>query len=122
MGQRPWDTRSFEAGGVKQIPVREYMMAGLWIGLVISGFSGLILLWLQRWWGCREAAPVLGPGKPMEEMKLRWFGLALVGILWFALWQRWPALRLSFWGDEGWMFCDFVHGKWHPAVKNGSLQ
>ena len=122
MGQRPWDTRSFEAGGVKQVPVREYMMAGLWIGLVISGCLGLILLWLQRWWGCGEAAPVLGPGKPMEEMKLRWFGLALVGILCFALWQRWPAMRLSFWGDEGWMFCDFVHGKWHPAVKNGSLQ
>jgi hypothetical protein len=53
---------------------------------------------------------------------LPWFVLALSGILTFAFWQRWPGINLGFWGDEGWMFGDFVYGKWVAAAKGAFLQ
>lgn len=119
---KPWQTHAFDHGRVKQVALREYIAAGLWLGLVISGGLAVALLLLQRWWGRPEAAPVAPAGPGRGQMPLRWFALAVLGILTFALWQRWPAMSSSFWGDEGWMFCDFVHGKWQPAIKGGSLQ
>ncbi|MDB6069432.1 MAG: hypothetical protein JWL81_603 [Verrucomicrobiales bacterium] len=123
-GKKPWLTRAFENSGVKQVPVREYAAAGLWIGLAISGVVAVVLLLLHRWWGRAEAAPVLRPvpGDAGGTLATRWFYLAMGVILTFAVWQRWPAMSLSFWGDEGWMFCDFVHGKWQPTIKGGSPQ
>jgi Dolichyl-phosphate-mannose-protein mannosyltransferase len=122
-GRKPWQTIAFdEELGVKKIPVREYAAAGLWIGLLVSGTMAAGLLALRRWWGRPEAAPVLPAGPGGERLAGRWFWLAVLGIAGFALWQRWPGMTLGFWGDEGWMFCDFVHGKWFPAVKGGSLQ
>ena len=122
VARKPGATRAFEEGGVKQVPVREYMAAGLWIGLVISGGIGVVLLLLRRWWGGAAAAPVRVAGPAGDQLRLCWFWLALAGLLTFAVWQRWPAMTLGFWGDEGWMFCDFVHGKWQPTTKGASIQ
>ena len=119
---KPWATKAFEAGTVRQVHVREYTAAGLWIGLVISGSIALLLLLTQRWWAGREAVPVRMLTDKRDRMPACWFWLGVLGILTFAAWQRWPAMSLGFWGDEGWMFCDFVHGKWQPAVKGGGLQ
>ena len=122
LARKPWATRAFEAGTVKQVPLGEYTAAGLWIGLVISGGIA-VLLWLtKRWWGRVEAAPVWDPGKRAEKMSGRWFWLAVATVLGFATWQRWPAMSLGFWGDEGWMFCDCVHGKWQAIRKGLPIQ
>ena len=75
----PGATRAFEAGGVKQVPVREYMAAGLWIGLVISGGIGVVLLLLKRWWGGAAAAPVRVAGPAGDQLRLCWFWLAMAG-------------------------------------------
>lgn len=120
--RKPWATRAFEEGGVKQVPVSEYIAAGLWIGLAVSGGIALVLWLTQRWWGGLEAAPVRATSPGDERIKGRWFWPAVVAILIFALWQRWPAMRLGFWGDEGWMFCDYVHGKWQASTKGASIQ
>lgn len=122
LARKPWAAHAFDEGGVKQIPVREYMAAGLWIGLVISGAIAVALLLLKPWWGRPEAAPVRVAAPAAERMRAGWFWLAVTGVLAFALWQRWPAMQLGFWGDEGWMFYDFVHGKWQPVSKGGSVQ
>ncbi|MCB1089668.1 MAG: glycosyltransferase family 39 protein, partial [Verrucomicrobiae bacterium] len=42
----------------------------------------------------------------------------LLALLIVALWQRWPAMGHSLWGDEDWAFSDYVHGHWKP--KKGS--
>ncbi len=122
LARQPGETRAWESGGVKQVPVREYMMAGLWIGLVISGGIAVIVLGLKRWWGRAEAAPVSCAALTGEQMRGRWFWLGVAAVVAFAGWQRWPAMTLGFWGDEAWMFCDFVSGKWQPVVKGGLLQ
>lgn len=122
LARKPWATRAFDEGGVRQVPVREYMAAGLWIGLAVSGGIALGLWLLKRWWNRVEAVPVRIGGADDGRMAGRWFWLAVTALLVFAGWQRWPAMKLSFWGDEGWMFSDFVHGKWQPAVKGGSIQ
>jgi hypothetical protein len=121
---KPWMTRAFAEGGVKQVPVREYALAGLWIGLLVSGVLALVLLALHRWWGAAGAVPVRpGPARPKTNRGAAWaFWLAVSGIVLFAIWQRRPAMTLSFWGDEGWMFCDFVHGKWQATSKGSSIQ
>lgn len=120
--RKPWSTRAFADGGVRQVPVQDYMAAGLWIGLVISGGIAVVLWLMQRWWGRPEPVPVLVPRQAGENLPRPFFALALTAILGFALWQRWPAMSLSFWGDEGWMFCDFVHGKWQATSKGASIQ
>lgn len=123
LAKKPWNTNAFDGVlSVKRIPLRDYTMAGLWIGLLVSGGLALGLIGLQRWWGRVEAAPAFPPRPPAERMLRRWFFPALAGILAFALWERWPGLTLGFWGDEDWMFCDFVHGKWMAATKGASLQ
>ena len=122
LARKPWATRAFEAGTVKQVPVAEYMMAGLWIGLAVSGVIAIVLWLTRRWWGRTEAAPVREAPPGAEKLRGRWFWLAVTGVLVFAVWQRWPAMKLSFWGDEGWMFCDFVHGKWQATRKGASIQ
>ncbi len=122
LARKPWAARAFDEGGVKQVPVREYMAAGLWIGLAVSGAVAVVLLLLKRWWGRPEAVPVRSLHPAGETMKTRWFWPAVAGMLVFALWQRWPAMRLGFWGDEGWMFTDYVHGKWQPTIKGAPIQ
>jgi len=120
---KPWDTQAFATElSSKRTPVEDFRSAGLWIGFAMCVPLCAILLLARRWWAGPEPSPVLPPHGPQETLPRRWFFLALLALLVFATWQRWPAMRLSFWGDEGMMFCDFVHGKWQPAIKGGSLQ
>ena len=123
VARKPWDTLAFDAElSSKRTPMQDFRAAGLWIGLVLSGLMGVLLLTLKRWWAGPEAGPVI-PALPADtNLRTRWFFLILITLIAWAAWLRWPAMTLSFWGDEGMMFCDFVHGKWQPALRGGSVQ
>ena len=122
-GVKPWHTRAFEAFSEDSaVPLRDFTRAGLWIGLTLSGILSLTLLALSRWWAGPEAAPVRRFSLAGGGVRRRWFFGALAALLVFAGVQRWPAMGNSFWGDEGWAFCDYVHGKWRPVDKAAGLQ
>ncbi len=120
---KPWETSVFqEELARRDIPLSHYIATGLWMGVLGAVLLGALLAATARWWNRSAPAPVRNSRLIARGRCGRgfWFGLAL--IVAFAAWQRWPAMGHSFWGDEGWAFCDFVHGKWKPVDPGGSLQ
>lgn len=122
--RKPWQTLAFATGvPVKHTPRDDFMAAGLWVGLLASGLIAVLIASTHRFWGGSEAAPVAAAPAPRQPFRISpWFQLVLGGWLGLVLWRCWPAMGLSFWGDEATMFADFVHGRWLPATKGGSLQ
>ncbi len=120
--RKPWITQVFGVEAVKRLPIREYMSAGLWIGFALSGVTAVLLLFLRTWWNRPDPVPLVTPPRHEEHLPAHWFWGAVSVIMVAAVWQRWPAMSLGFWGDEGWMFWDFVHGKWQATSKGASIQ
>jgi hypothetical protein len=120
---KPWKTKVFDAALARRdIPLSHYIDAGVWFGVLATLVLGLMLVASMRWWGSRKTNPVR-KGMPSHFGVVGsafWIGLVIT--LMVATWQRWPAMGHSFWGDEGWAFCDFVHGKWKPVEADGSHQ
>lgn len=124
LARPPWQTRALDLSvGFKQTPRDDFVAAGLWIGLLVSGGMAVVLLLTHRWWGGAGAAPV---DRPVPEAPLpirrRRFVLILAALGALVLWLCLPALPLSFWGDEAMMFSECVHGEWRPARPGGSFQ
>lgn len=120
---KPWETKVFHSElARKDIPLSHYIAAGVWIGVLGAAGLGLLLAATARWWSHGESAPMRRAWMAADKRPARWFTLGLGLIVVFAAWQRWPAMDHSFWGDEGWAFCDFVHGKWKPLEPGGSPQ
>ncbi len=120
---KPWETKVFqEELARRDIPLSHYIAAGLWVGILGAALLGVLVAATARWWNRGTPAPVRRSCASGSGLRARGFWLGLALIVTFAAWQRWPAMEHSFWGDEGWAFCDFVHGKWKPAEPDGSLQ
>ena len=122
LARPPWQTEALNAAlRVKDTPRDDFMHAGLWIGLVISGLLGVGLLVTQRWW--------LAPGRPAEPPVASpsarppwWFWTVLAVLVASVVWRGLPAMTHSLWGDESMMFVENIHGRWEPARKPGPLQ
>ncbi len=120
---KPWETKVFQEELLRrEISLRDYITAGVWLGTLCAAVMGLLLAFTSRWWNTRTPAPLRAASGEKGAKPPGWFLLALAVIVIFAGAQRWPAMKLSFWGDEGWAFCDFVHGKWKPVTDEGSPQ
>ncbi len=119
----PWDTNVFNTElHRRQIAQKDYTTAGLWLGTLGATVACMLLAVTSRWWRGREPSPLRPVTQGRHTMPLHWFLLALAAVIFYAALERWAAMGHSFWGDEGWAFCDYVHGRWRPAVKSGSLQ
>lgn len=106
----------------KELSLDQYVATGLWLGVLISAVLMAVLAATWRWWGKDGASPVMKASVGEDKMDSKWFALLLIMLVVLAGTQRWPAMQLSFWGDESWAFCDFVHGKWKPLSREGSVQ
>lgn len=123
--RKPWEGRVFEPGlSPRQVPLTDFATTGLWLGLVGSSLIAVLLLATLRWWGPggEPAATFAERRLPVRAGSAKWFLPLLIFIVFVALWQRWPAMGHSFWGDESWAFCSYVHGVWRPVEKGGDPQ
>ncbi len=120
--RKPWETTALDPQKtLKEIPLQDYISAGLWLGLAAMGAISALLAATWRLWG-PAAGSAPAPHAPLRPKPGTWFALLLGGVVIFSAVHTWPAMKLSFWGDEGWAFADYVHGKWRPTEKGGSLQ
>lgn len=116
----PWEGSVFDdAVPRREIPLRQFTTAGLWIGLSGAGLIALLLAVTWKLWGGGRmpAMPAIGSARGP-----RWFAPLLGVVVALAVVQRWPAMDHSLWGDESWAFCDYVHGDWRPVTKGGDIQ
>ncbi len=123
VARKPWHTLALAADvPVKQTPRDDFIAAGVWIGLLGSAVIALVLAATCRWWCGPAAAPMDVSWRPRPRDRDRWFWFVLTLLVGGALWQCWPAMTHSFWGDETLMFTESVHGQWRAAVKGGAPQ
>lgn len=121
-GRKPWETSALDPEkALRDIPLEDYIAAGLWLGLTASGAIAALLAATWRFWGSNtETIPA--PVRRPAQKPAKWFLVLLAMLTVFSGIHSWPAMTNSFWGDEGWAFADYVHGKWRPVEKGGSLQ
>ena len=123
LAEKPWHTKVFLVElARKDIPLSHYITAGVWIGILGACLAALLLAATAGLWNRQGDSKVRQLTVSTDTLSRRWFILGLSVIVVFAAWQRWSAMSHSFWGDEGWAFCDFVHGKWKPITPDGSRQ
>jgi hypothetical protein len=122
-GTKPWETKVFDDSVLmKEIPLRDFTAAGWWLGAVFAGAVAFVLAGTWKYWGNGGTAAILPANQGNVRTGGRWFWPLVLGLMILGLLQRWPAMSHSFWGDEGWSYCDYIHGKWRPEEKGGSMQ